>query len=140
MRYGDASHAGSMAAADSAPSARPDVDSLPSNDMGPASGNVITGAGTASGASGADQAGDGPARVVELNGAGGPTAASGDNFQAAGQYGVLTMDAQGNFNYVRNAGTPDGVQDVFGYTIADCDGSTSSTTLTMNVGEAITLQ
>jgi len=139
MRYDDASNTGSMAA-DSAPTARPDVDALPSNSFGPASGNAITGAGTVSGAAGADMVGDAPAKVVEVNGSGGPTSASGDGFQAAGQYGVLSMDTQGNFNYVRNAGTPDGVQDVFGYTIADADGSTSATTLTMNIGEAITLQ
>ena len=130
MRYDDASNTGSMAA-DSAPTARPDVDFLPQGDPGPATGNAITGAGTTSGAAGADMVGDAPARIVEVNGAGGPAAASGNSFQASGQYGVLTMDAQGNFSYVRNGGTPDGVQDVFGYTLADRDGSTSSTTLTV---------
>ena len=49
-----------------------------------------------------------------------PTAPS----RPCGQYGVLSMDAHGNFNYVRNPGTPDGVQDVFNYTLADAQGAT----------------
>ena len=65
MRYDDASQAGSMAA-DSAPTARPDVDFLPQGDMGPATGNAITGAGTTSGAAGADLVGDAPARTASL--------------------------------------------------------------------------
>ena len=59
MRYDDASNTGSMAA-DSAPTARPDVEFLPQGDMGPATGNAITGAGTTSGAAGADQVADAP--------------------------------------------------------------------------------
>src|SRR5215213_7143198 len=134
MRYDDASNAGSMAA-DNAPIARPDVDSVAAGGFDPATGNAITGSGTVSGAAGADTLGDAPAKIIEVHGAGGPTTVSGDSFQAAGQYGALSMDAQGNFNYVRNPSTPEGVQDVFGYTLADANGSTSSTTLTINVGQ-----
>lgn len=133
MSYEDASQAGSMDTG-SAPTARADVDALPAGSFGPANGNVITGAGTTSGASGADSVADAPAKIVEVHGAGGPTASAANGFQATGQFGVLNMDAQGNFNYVRNAGTPDGAQDVFGYTLADRDGSTSSTTLTIDIG------
>ncbi|MCL6730724.1 DUF5801 repeats-in-toxin domain-containing protein, partial [Sphingomonas hankyongi] len=132
MRYDDASQAGSMAT-DSAPTARADVEALPPGGFG-ASGNAITGAGTISGSAGADSVANGPARIVEVHGSGGSTTESGSSFQALGQYGVLTMDAQGNFNYARNANTPEGVQDVFGYTIADRNGATSSTTLTMGIG------
>jgi hypothetical protein len=103
----DASQTGSNAT-DTGPIARPDVDALPAGNFGPASGNTITGAGTLTGASGADT----PGAIVEVHGAGGPTSGSNGNFQASGQYGVLSMDAQGNYNYVRNPGTPDGVQDV----------------------------
>ena len=134
MRYDDASQAGSTGH-DSAPVAHADVAATQPGGYG-ASGNAITGAGTISGAAGADAVADGPARVVEVHGAGGATTESGSSFQAAGQYGVLTMDAQGNFNYARNPNTPEGVQDVFGYTIADRNGATSSTTLTMGVGPA----
>ncbi|HET6535556.1 MAG TPA: hypothetical protein VFG41_05180, partial [Sphingomicrobium sp.] len=134
MRYDDASQTGTPAD-NSAPLARADVDALAPGSYGPATGNAITGAGTTTGSSGADTVGDAPASIVELHGAGGPTTADAGAFQAPGQYGVLSMDAQGNFNYVRNAGTPDGVQDVFGYTLADADGATSATTLTIDIGQ-----
>ena len=91
----DASQAGSNAA-DSGPIARPDVDALPAGSYGPASGNAITGAGTLTGNSGADSPGAAPAAIVEVHGAGGATSGSDGNFQANGQYGVLSMDAQGN--------------------------------------------
>ena len=70
-----------------------------------------------------------------MQGAGGTASPSSGSAQVAGQYGVLTIDPQGNFNYVRNGGTPDGVEDVFGYTLADRDGSTSSSTLTIQIGQ-----
>src|SRR4029453_9802917 len=92
MRYDDASQADSMGTG-SAPTARADVDALPPGDFSPATGNTITGAGTMSGASGADSVGDAPGKIVEVHGSGGPTTASGDSFQAAGAYGVLNMDA-----------------------------------------------
>ena len=75
-----------------------------------------------------------------LQGAGGAASNAGGSFQANGQYGVLSMDADGNFNYVRNAGTPDGVEDVFQYTLADADGQTSSTTLTIDIAKGGTGQ
>ena len=135
MRYDDASQAGSMANDDHSPVARPDVDALAPNNFGPATGNVITGAGTTTGSSGADSVGDAPGLIVAVQGAGGPASNAGGGFQANGQFGVLSMDAQGNFNYVRNAGTPDGVQDVFNYTLADRDGQTSSTTLAFDIAK-----
>ena len=92
----DASQAGSTAA-DTGPIARPDVDALPAGSFGPASGNAITGAGTITGSAGADTPGAAPASIVEVHGAGGATSAAGDNFQASGQYGVLSMDAAGQF-------------------------------------------
>src|SRR5881275_519459 len=110
MGYEDASQAGVTPAA-SGPTAHPDVDTLPAGSFGPATGNVITGTGTDGGATGADAVAAEPAKIVEIHGAGGATNAADGGFQAAGQYGVLSMDAQGNFNYVRNAGTPDGVHD-----------------------------
>ncbi|MFL6733299.1 MAG: VCBS domain-containing protein, partial [Sphingomicrobium sp.] len=108
MRYDDASQAGSTS--DSAPVARADIDSLAPGSMGPASGNVISGAGTETGASGADTVGDAPAKVVELRGAG-SSDDTGNTLQASGQYGTLSMDADGSYNYVRNAGSPESVQD-----------------------------
>ena len=128
----DASQAGSMG--NSAPVARADVDTLPAGSYGPATGNAITGAGTSTGLAGADSATP-PAHIVGVQGAGGPTAQANGSFQANGQYGMLTMDAQGDFNYVRNPGTPDGVRDVFNYTLADASGANSSTTLTIDIGQ-----
>src|SRR4029079_13366306 len=124
--------------ADSGPIARPDVDSLPAGSMGPASGNTITGSGTVTGQTGADTPGAGGASVVEVHGAGGATTGGAGNFQANGQYGVLSMDAQGNYNYARNPGTPDGVRDVFGYTLADAQGARSPSTLTIDIGQVAT--
>ena len=97
MRYDDASQADTTAS-DNAPVARSDVAALPPGSFGPENGNVITGAGTISGANGADNQGDGPAKVVEVHGAGGQTTGADGNFQAIGQYGVLNMDGQGNFS------------------------------------------
>jgi hypothetical protein len=112
MRYEDASHGG-QPADNSHTVARPDVDTLSPGSYGPAAGNAVSGSGTTSGTSGADSVDTPPAKIVEVHGAGGATTIDAGNFEAAGQFGVLTMDAAGNFNYVRNPGTPDGVQDVF---------------------------
>src|SRR6185503_8049608 len=133
MRYDDASQTGSTG--HSEPVARPDEDRLPPGSFGPATGNAITGAGTTSGASGADHVGAGPATITAVQGAGGQTVATNGAYQAAGQYGLLSMDMQGNFSYVRNPGTPDGVKDVFNYTLADATGANSSTTLTIDIGQ-----
>ena len=117
MRYEDASQAAPIG--HSAPVARPDVDHLPAGSYGPATGNAITGDGTSSGAAGADNVAASPATIASVEGAGGQTVVANGAFQAAGQYGLLSMDSQGNFNYVRNPNTPDGVKDVFNYTLAD---------------------
>ncbi len=135
MRYEDASQAGSTAAG-SDPIARADVETLPQGSNGPGSGNAISGLGTTTGPAGADQVADGPATIVELRGASGAAAPSGNGFEAPGQYGTLSMDLNGNFNYVRT--TPaDGVQDVFEYTLADAKGARSSTTLTVEIPRVI---
>ena len=138
MDYQDASSsptATDSTATGSSPVARPDVDALAPGSFGPASGNIISGMGTISGTAGTDFQGDGPASIVSVQGAGGTASPASGSAQVAGQFGVLTIDPQGNFNYVRNGGTPDGVEDVFGYTLADRDGSTSSSTLTIQIGQ-----
>src|SRR5215472_11806514 len=131
MRFDDASQP--VSSGHSEPVARPDVDILPPGSFGPATGNAITGHGTNSGAAGADTVGA-SATITQVQGAGGQTVVSNGNFQVPGQYGVLQMDQQGNFNYVRNPNTPDGVKDVFNYTVADAAGS-SSTTLTIDIAQ-----
>src|SRR5436190_4490897 len=117
MRYEDASQTGS---AGSDVNARDDSEHLAGNDFGPATGNLITGSGTVSGATGTDLAGAG-AHITAIAGPGG----SDDSFDAsgklevAGQYGTLTIDADGNYTYVRNPGSPEGVSETFTYTLAD---------------------
>ncbi|MCT2581498.1 hypothetical protein N0O89_30385, partial [Mesorhizobium sp. P13.3] len=45
-----------------------------------------------------------------------------------------TLNADGSYTYVRDAGTAGGHDDVFTYTIKDGDGDTSHTTLTISIG------
>src|SRR5688572_19088914 len=102
----------------STPDARDDLDVIPGPNAGPATGNTITGAGTVTGASGSDSTGSPAAVVTEVQGAGGGSAAGagGGSMQAAGRYGVLDINPQGDFTYTPSAGTQPGVQDVFRYT------------------------
>ncbi len=51
----------------------------------------------------------------------------------AGLYGVLTLNADGSYSYVRNADAPGEVSDVFTYTITDGDGDTDTATLTITL-------
>jgi len=112
--------------------ARNDVDALPAGSPGPATGNVISGSGTLTGATGADAGAS--IAVVAIQGDGGGaemTPASSGPMEVQGRYGTLTIDAQGNYSYVRNAGTADGVQDVFTYTVAGAGGARDTATLTI---------
>ena len=129
---------------DDVPTARADVDTVAAGTFGPELGNVMTGSGTAGGTGGAGtdtQGADGASltRVASTNvPANTDTSFDGSgNLQVSGQYGVLTIKANGDYSYVRNAGTPGGVQDVFNYTLTDGDGDTSSATLTINIGDSL---
>ncbi|MCL6684793.1 DUF5801 repeats-in-toxin domain-containing protein [Sphingomonas alba] len=132
MRYDDASQAGS---ATDHVSAHDDTAQLAGNDFGQTTGNIITGTGTVSGSAGADISGPG-AHITAISGAGG----SDDSFDAnghlvvAGQYGTLTIDANGNYSYARNAGSPEGVSDTFTYTLADAAGSSDQAKLVIAIG------
>ena len=71
--------------------ARSDADVIPAGSKAPAVGNTITGAGTVSGAAGADIVGAAPGHVVAVQGAGGgDTSSSGEAMQVSGRYGVLS--------------------------------------------------
>src|SRR3982751_4148384 len=76
MRYEDTS--GSVGNSGT-PEARDDSDALATGSNGPATGNVISGAGTLTGKAGADAAAHG--HVVAIRGAGGPPADCRDLFQ-----------------------------------------------------------
>jgi len=97
MRYEDTSNSVSNSAT---PEARNDADALPTGSNGPATGNVITGAGTITGVAGADGAPNG--HVVEIRGAGGTdTAEKGhSSMHVDGRFGALVIDEHGNYKYV----------------------------------------
>ncbi|MFC4296098.1 Ig-like domain-containing protein [Novosphingobium tardum] len=134
-------------AIDDVPTARADTDAVAAGSYAVQTGNVITGTGTTSGVAGADTpgadgitgAGAGITRIASA-----AIAANADtsfdasgNLQVSGQYGVLTIKADGSYSYARNPGTAGGVNDVFNYTLTDGDGSTSTSTLTIAIGDAM---
>ena len=125
---------------DDVPTARPDTDVVPAGQYGPVTGNVITDASAGDAGdsdSGADTVGADNATVTAVSSANVPANSdSGAPFVVNGQYGVLTLRSDGSYSYVRNAGTPGGVQDVFNYTLTDGDGDPSSTTLTITIEDA----
>ncbi|RRI03071.1 type I secretion C-terminal target domain-containing protein [Mesorhizobium tamadayense] len=132
-----------VAIIDDVPTAVADTDSIAAGQFGPATGNVLVGgtdgadANTTDGV--ADTKGADGATVVGV--AAGDTNVDVDNaatlgVQIQGTYGKLTLAADGTYSYVRDAGTPGGVNDVFTYTIKDGDGDTSHTTLTISIGNS----
>ena len=124
---------GSFSSSTGTPDARDDTDLLPAGSHGPATGNVITGAGTTSGKAGADVAAGG--HVVAVRGSGGTDASdTGSNLHVEGRYGVLTLDAHGNYKYTPNAGAPDNVRDLFQYTLANAKGGRDTADLVIELG------
>jgi VCBS repeat-containing protein len=123
---------------DDVPTARNDTDQVAAGSFAPETGNVLTGAGTTSGAAGADTPGADGASLTGIRGA-----SSEGGFSAPGtvqgQYGALTINAQGGYTYVRNPGTRGGVNDVFTYQITDGDGDTTTATLTVSIADAPTV-
>ncbi|MGX7926335.1 Ig-like domain-containing protein [Tsuneonella sp. HG094] len=123
---------------DDAPDARNDTDSVAAGTYGPEIGNVITGAGTTSGAAGADVQGADGARVTAISGTGGSdtTFDSAGNLVVAGTYGTLTIKTDGSYSYVRTPNTAGGVTDTFTYTLTDGDGDTDTATLVISIGDS----
>ncbi|ALR20436.1 beta strand repeat-containing protein [Sphingobium baderi] len=124
---------------DDVPTAHDDVDGVAAGSYGPEGGNVITGAGTVSGAAGADVKGaDGAVVAGVAAGAGGTAqvAAGSVGTAIAGAYGTLTLNADGSYSYVRAAGTPGGVSDSFTYTLRDGDGDLSAATLRIDIADS----
>src|SRR5690606_13904568 len=88
---------------------------------------------------GADVVSDGKYVVGVRAGNDTSTSATGQlNTQVMGQYGYLTLDAQGNAVYhaTPNSVPPSGATDTFVYTIRDADGDESTTTITINVRDS----
>ena len=135
MRYEDQSQTGSsIGQSPDGPQAHNDYDVIPAGAHAPATGDVITGLGTVSGTAGADSLGTGNAVIVSISGASGTDdTLSAGHFDIAGEYGVLRIDAHGNYTYTRNAGSPEGVADVFTYTLADKSGAQDTAQLTIRI-------
>ena len=125
---------------DDKPIAHDDGQSLGKADYSQHSGNVITGAGdthpsTGADVKGADSAGEKITAITSDNQ--GTSQPVGDQATVIqGQYGVLTINADGSYTYTRDKGTPGGIQDVFHYTLTDGDGSSSSAALTITIPDA----
>ncbi|WLA62321.1 DUF5801 repeats-in-toxin domain-containing protein [Bradyrhizobium diazoefficiens] len=128
---------------DDVPTAVADTDSVAAGSYGAATGNVLTGgtdlldANTTDGV--ADTQGADGATVVGV--AATNTDVNLDSVLTVGSaiqgsYGKLTVNADGSYSYVRDAGTAGGVDDVFTYTIKDGDGDQSHTTLTIHIGDS----
>ncbi|MGH6786530.1 MAG: beta strand repeat-containing protein, partial [Novosphingobium sp.] len=116
---------------DDTPTAVNDTDTIAAGTYGPATGNVIT---DAEADGGADSVGaDGGAAIVAITGFNGPGTVGGST---VGQYGTLTLNANGGYSYTRSAGTKGGVNDVFTYTLTDADGDTTTATLTITINDA----
>jgi VCBS repeat-containing protein len=120
---------------DDAPIARADIDDTALGSNAPQSGNVITGAGTATGAAGADSPGADGALITGVRSAS-ATDFSPTGTPVQGQYGRLVIAPDGTYAYVRSAGTPGGVEDVFTYRLTDGDGDVSTATLTIRIGDS----
>ncbi len=77
--------------------------------------------------------------VVGVRAAGNDTTTAvttGVNTQIVGQYGTLTLQADGSYTYKATANAiSSNATDTFVYTIKDGDGDTSTTTLTINVAD-----
>ena len=101
------------------------------------SGGGGSGWGT-TGNAGADTSGaDAPATVIGLannDGVVGVKDPLTGNITVNGQYGVLTIEPNGDYTYVRNAGSPGDRLDVFRYTIVDADGDAAAANLTIKIG------
>jgi VCBS repeat-containing protein len=117
---------------DDVPTAKNDTDTV-DNATNTATGNVVTGANTTSGAAGADVKGADGATVTGLVGSKGSDTDASNGLEVQGTYGKLVMNADGTYTYTRDAGTPGGASESFTYTLTDGDGDTSTATLTVGI-------
>ncbi|WP_395021711.1 beta strand repeat-containing protein, partial [Dongia sp.] len=108
---------------DDLPIARDDSDDVAAGTYGPELGNVMSN----------DTGGADTAKVtgVAFDGKDGAL-----DSPLQGEYGKLTLHADGSYSYTRDPGTKGGVDDVFNYTITDKDGDSSTANLTIHIGDA----
>ena len=128
---------------DDAPLAKNDIDNVAANQFTPETGNVLTGVGTSSGATGADKiSADGVSisTVVSDNVSANVVTDDGTTLTIEGQYGTLILNkTTGEYSYERHEGTPGGVNEVFTYTLVDGDGDSSTASLTLVIGNSAPL-
>ncbi|WP_265102620.1 VCBS domain-containing protein [Acinetobacter johnsonii] len=128
---------------DDAPLAKNDIDNVAANQFTPETGNVLTGVGTSSGATGADKiSADGVSisTVVSDNVSANVVTDDGTTLTIEGQYGTLILNkTTGEYGYERHEGTPGGVNEVFTYTLVDGDGDSSTASLTLVIGNSAPL-
>ncbi|PBB65018.1 hypothetical protein CK228_30305, partial [Mesorhizobium sp. WSM4312] len=125
-----------VAIIDDVPTAVADTDSV--TEGGTVNGNVIAGLGSDGNPAGADTKGADGASVSGVTGAGATTVVGGE-FHVVGQYGTLTLSADGTYSYVANANISNAspVTDTFTYTLKDGDGDTSQTTLNITISDGV---
>ncbi len=114
---------------DDVPMAFDDTDTVLNGSSAAAIGNVIT---DDENDGGEDTQGADGVTVTAISGLNVGTVGGTTN----GSYGVLEIDAEGNYSYVRNDGTPGNVEDIFTYQITDADGDISTATLTIFIEDA----
>ncbi|WP_157058277.1 DUF5801 repeats-in-toxin domain-containing protein [Altererythrobacter epoxidivorans] len=127
----EASASLSIIVVDDSPLAADDIGIVPAGTHAPITGNVLV-----NDQSGADDyvSGEGGLEAVTGFTNGSATAAPGATLQ--GDYGTLTLNADGSYTYTRDYNTPGGVEDTFRYTIVDQDGSTSEAELLIRIEDA----
>jgi large repetitive protein len=131
MRYEDASHTGEFQG--QGPIANDDLELVAAGQKSSATGNLITGEGTQSGAAGADSAAG--AHITSIAGKGGEDSSfAGGKLSVMGDYGKLSVDADGNYIYQVNKGV-ENVRDRFTYTLADGEGASDSAALIVEIGK-----
>jgi VCBS repeat-containing protein len=126
------------------PIANNDFDSV--GNLQSTDGNVITGVGTSDPAAGDDTVGADDASVsaiASMNMPGNaptPTndATHGDGFVIVGEFGTLTIYADGYYTYTRLTNTPLVAAETFTYTLKDGDTDTDPANLTINIYDEAT--
>ncbi|MCL6741878.1 DUF5801 domain-containing protein [Sphingomonas sp. RB56-2] len=131
MRYEDASHTGAFQG--QGPVANDDTDQLAAGSKSSATGNLISGEGTQTGSTGADVATGG--HITAIAGKGGEDSSfAGGKLSVLGEYGKLSVDAEGNYVYQANKGV-ENVRDRFTYTLADNNGASDTASLVVEIGK-----
>ncbi|WP_374371142.1 DUF5801 repeats-in-toxin domain-containing protein [Dongia sp.] len=124
---------------DDSPDAKNDFDSV--GNLQTTDGNVITGTGTSDPAAGKDLVGADGAKLSAIASADVPAnlptptsdGVHGNGFIIAGEFGTLTIYADGYYTYTRLTNTPLVDSDTFTYTLKDADGDTDIANLVINI-------